>query len=89
MRRVVGALALGLLGMSSQAAPRPPDAAKKTVVRFDGDDIDGRLEHPDGTFLSGRGARAGGPLARPPADFEQEAHRLRIEAAEPRAGGRR
>ncbi len=82
MRIAVVWLAL-LPALAVAAAPR------RTVVRFDGDEIDGRVQHPEGELVAGRRARDDGPLSRPPRSFGAAARRNLEEAADALAPSRR
>lgn len=84
MRTVVVWLALVLVPVLSLAAE-----ARKTVVRFDGDEIDGRVQHPEGELVAGRRAANDGPLSRPPRAFDAAAQRAFEQAADALAPGRR
>jgi hypothetical protein len=77
------ALVAGLLLSGTVAArpARPPTPSKRTVVRFDGDDIDGSLTRPDGDLVAGRRQRNRPPVARAPVDFEEAARQDLLEAA--------
>ncbi len=75
---------VSLLLLAATAPPRTRPAApasKRTVIRFDGDDIDGSLTRPDGDLVAGRRRSPRPPLARPPADFDEGARRDLLEAA--------
>ena len=73
----------GLWLLVAATAPRP------SVIRFDGDDIDGRLQHPEGEWMAGRRTRVEPPLSKPPASFAAEERRTLLEAADAMARGNR
>jgi hypothetical protein len=66
---------------ASAAPAKPSGPPRRTVVRFDGDDIDGALVRPDGDLVAGRPAVRRPPLAQPPRDFAAAARREALEAA--------
>jgi hypothetical protein len=77
-------LMLALVSGTARAAE-----PRRTVVRFDGDEIDGRVQHPEGELVAGRRAADGGRLSRPPPHFDAAARRALEEAADALAPGRR
>jgi hypothetical protein len=82
LRRIAVAAGLLLSGAAAAAQPaRPPTSSKRTVIRFDGDDIDGSLTRPDGELVAGRRQSRRPPIARPPVDFEEAARHDLLEAA--------
>ncbi|MFM2153656.1 MAG: hypothetical protein RL199_2091 [Pseudomonadota bacterium] len=60
---------------------RNAGTSRRTVIRFDGDDIDGSLTRPEGDLVAGRRQSRRPPLASPPADFEDAARRDLLDAA--------
>ncbi len=56
---------------------------RRSVVKFDGDDIDGTLTRPDGEWTSARRPPAAPPLAKPPGSFERAERRQRLEELAP------
>jgi hypothetical protein len=83
---IVCAIAFAMSGASRSLPARSTASAsttttKKTVIRFDGEDIDGSLTRPDGDLVAGRRQSRRPPLARPPVDFEERARRDLLEAA--------
>ena len=82
---IVCAIAFAMSGASrslpARSAASASTTAKKTVIRFDGEDIDGSLTRPDGDLVAGRRQSRRTPLARPPVDFEERARRDLLEAA--------
>ena len=56
--------------------------APRSVVRFEGDDIDGQFQRPDGDLITGHAPESFGPLSKPPRSFTREAQRSRAWAAD-------
>jgi hypothetical protein len=76
-------MVVGLTASAAGAAGkggRAPD--KKTVVKFDGDNIDGDLMRPDGDLMSVRPELDMPSLVVPPASFERAARRTVLSAAD-------
>jgi hypothetical protein len=74
------------LGWSTVAlageAKSPHDGSKRTVVKFDGDTIDGSLMRPDGDLVSSRPDLDLPSLAQPPTSFARASERDVLEAAD-------
>jgi hypothetical protein len=71
-----------LLSASAIAAPKAtPSSGGKSVVRFDGDSIDGDLQRPDGDLLSARPRPELPNLVQPPHSFERASRRTLMSAA--------
>lgn len=71
-----------LLTGSALAGPRAKSTtSQRTVVRFDGDTIDGNLMRPDGDLMNGRPDIPMPSLVQPPKDFSSAAHRTLLAAA--------
>ncbi len=84
MRRTMIAAAVMLLAAQSQAAPKvesKPAASKRTVVKFDGDTIDGDLVRPDGDLVAVRPELALPNLVQPPKSFDRAARATLLAAA--------
>ncbi len=72
---------LGVVLLSAALAAVPE---KRTIVRFDDDSIDGRLQRPETDLTAGRRERVKAPLFQPPAHFDERAREEAIEAFEGR-----
>ena len=86
MRRI----ALVLVGLVLSSAPalageKKEPKEKKTVVRFDGDTIDGDVVRPEGDLVAARPVVEMPSLVRAPSSFEREAARD-LESAADAAG---
>lgn len=57
-------------------------APRQTIIRFDGDDIDGRMQHPEGELVAGRRSRIEPPLSQAPSSFTAEERRTLFDAAD-------
>ena len=64
------------------AAALAPASGKRTVVRFDDDSIDGKLQRPETELTEARRERLLRPLFRPPANFDDKAREEALQAAE-------
>lgn len=82
---LLASLLLGALARAGEARAGPP---RRTVVRFDGDNIDGRLQRPDGDLVSSRPVLDLPSLARPPSSFTRSSRRDLLEAADAAAPAR-
>lgn len=81
MRRWLHALLLlAVLPIGALAAPQGP--ARKRVVTFDGDQIDGDLMRPEGDLLSVRPQLDLPSLVEPPASFARASRRTLLAAAD-------
>jgi hypothetical protein len=66
--------------LSAPRAP-PPRGGGKTIVKFDGDTIDGNLMRPDGDLMAGRPEIPMPSLVQPPRSFDVAERRTLLAAA--------
>ena len=69
---------------AAQAKPHPRDAHSptKSIVKFDGDTIDGDLMRPDGDLMAGRPELPMPSLVEPPRSFETARRETILSAAD-------
>jgi hypothetical protein len=67
----------------AMAAPKgaSPPSSGRTIVKFDGDTIDGTLMRPDGDLMAGRPDIPMPSLVQPPRSFQRAAHQTLLVAA--------
>jgi hypothetical protein len=75
-------LILSLFALTASAVPAKKETAKKTLVHFDGDTIDGTLQRPDGELVSSRPPLLLPSLVKPPSSFERASRTDLLEAAD-------
>lgn len=68
-------IALVLLASGAASAEEPAKDEKRTVVRFDGDAIDGDVVRPEGDLVAAQPEVKLPSLVAPPASFAREAAR--------------
>lgn len=78
---LVAMVAGALLSTAATAQPKPAATGGKSIIRFDGDNIDGDLQRPDGDLMSARPRPAMPSLVQPPRSFDRASRRTLMAAA--------
>lgn len=73
---------IALVLLAATASAEEPRKEKRTVVRFDGDAIDGDVVRPEGDLVAARPQVSLPTLVAPPASFDREAARDLQRAAQ-------